>query len=228
MFVFYDWPFPHVYFAKNVAYLPYNSWLSFQRLCRLLWGYHICFVDSNHASNNSVIPVPSWHVRLFWSPRRWQLPWCIGLLNWKTVCFSCHRVTIRPGFPGHALFFGICPGVRVFENLRFVRVFGPICKYIRTLPIAKAYDGMRQRKLVSFQYKMSVTSQNAILVRASCVHVYWTKVNDAHITNDLKWCQFICVICIWFCIVSIDPRLVIFAYLQVCEKVSSFSTQTIW
>jgi len=27
-----------VYFAKNVAYFPVNSWLSFQRLCRLLWG----------------------------------------------------------------------------------------------------------------------------------------------------------------------------------------------
>ena len=34
---------------------------------------------------------------------------------------------------------------------RVVRVFGPIRKYIRTLPIAKAYDGLRQRKLVSFQ-----------------------------------------------------------------------------
>jgi len=37
MFVFYDWPFPHVYFAKTVVYFPFNSWLSFQRLCRLLW-----------------------------------------------------------------------------------------------------------------------------------------------------------------------------------------------
>jgi len=37
----------HVYFAKNVAYFPFNSWLSFQRLCRLLWGYHFHFVDSN-------------------------------------------------------------------------------------------------------------------------------------------------------------------------------------
>jgi len=39
MSVFHDWPFPHMYFAKNVAYFPFNSWLSFQRLCRLLWGY---------------------------------------------------------------------------------------------------------------------------------------------------------------------------------------------
>ena len=31
--------FTHVYFAKNAAYFPFNSWLSFQRLCRLLWGY---------------------------------------------------------------------------------------------------------------------------------------------------------------------------------------------
>ena len=38
MFVFYDWPFPHVYFAKNVAYFRFNSWLSFQRLCHLLRG----------------------------------------------------------------------------------------------------------------------------------------------------------------------------------------------
>jgi len=38
MFVFYDWPFPHVYFAKDVAYFPFNSWLSFQRLCHLLCG----------------------------------------------------------------------------------------------------------------------------------------------------------------------------------------------
>jgi len=40
MFVFYYWPFEHVYFAKKVAntIFPFNSWLSFQRLCRLLWG----------------------------------------------------------------------------------------------------------------------------------------------------------------------------------------------
>jgi len=76
MFVFYNWPFPHVYFAKNVAYLPFfNSWLSFQRQCRLLWGYHFHFVDSSHASNNSLIPVTSWHMCLFWSPRRRQPPW---------------------------------------------------------------------------------------------------------------------------------------------------------
>jgi len=42
MFVFYDWPFLHVYFAKNVAdsVVPFYSWFCFQRLCRLLWGCH--------------------------------------------------------------------------------------------------------------------------------------------------------------------------------------------
>jgi len=25
--------------AKNVAYFLFNSWLSFRRFCRLLWGY---------------------------------------------------------------------------------------------------------------------------------------------------------------------------------------------
>jgi len=44
MFVFYDWPFDvstHVYFAKNVAYFPFNSWLIFQRLCRIFMGMTI-------------------------------------------------------------------------------------------------------------------------------------------------------------------------------------------
>jgi len=50
-----------VYVAKTVANIifPANSWLSFQRLRRLLWGYHFHFVDSNRGSNNYVIPVPS-------------------------------------------------------------------------------------------------------------------------------------------------------------------------
>jgi len=51
-----------MYFANNVAYFPFNCWLSFQRLCRLLWGCHFHFVNSNQASNNSEIPVFSWHV----------------------------------------------------------------------------------------------------------------------------------------------------------------------
>jgi len=42
-----------------------------KNLCTI-WGYHFYFVDSNQASNNSVIPVSSWHVCLFWSPRRRQ------------------------------------------------------------------------------------------------------------------------------------------------------------
>jgi len=31
----------HVYSAKNVAYVLFNSWLGFQRLCHLLWGIHL-------------------------------------------------------------------------------------------------------------------------------------------------------------------------------------------
>ena len=33
--IFYDWLFSHM----CTLYFPFNSWLSFQRLCRLLWGY---------------------------------------------------------------------------------------------------------------------------------------------------------------------------------------------
>ena len=36
----------HVYFAKNVAYLPFLILGSVFRDCRLLWGYHFHFVDS--------------------------------------------------------------------------------------------------------------------------------------------------------------------------------------
>jgi len=103
----------HVYFAKNVTYFPFNSWLSFQRLCRLLWGYHIHFVDSimlqiilwflslyegkckwsygpscpvdfplNIFIHSFIYSFTSWHVCLFWSPRRRQPPRCIGLFNW--------------------------------------------------------------------------------------------------------------------------------------------------
>jgi len=66
-----------VYLAQNVVYFPSNFWLSFKRLCRLLWGYHFHFVDSNHVPNNSGIFVPSWHVCLFWCPRRRRPPRCI-------------------------------------------------------------------------------------------------------------------------------------------------------
>ena len=79
----------HVYLAKNAAYFPFNSLLSFQRLCRLLWGYHFHFVDSSHASNSSVIPVPSWHVS-----NTSATATCIGLLNWQTFCFSCQHLEV--------------------------------------------------------------------------------------------------------------------------------------
>ena len=73
------------------------------------------------------------------------------LTECSVFCLLIGVPCIRPGFPGHVLFLAfVRASGRVFENRRFVRVFGPIRKYIRTLPIAKAYDGMRQRKLVSW------------------------------------------------------------------------------
>jgi len=55
---------------------------------------------------------------------------------WVSPDTSSFLAFVRAGFQKSS----VCPG------------FGPIRKYIRKLPIAKAYDGMRQRKLVSFQY----------------------------------------------------------------------------
>jgi len=37
MFLFNDWPFPHMCTCKDCSLFPINSWLSFQRLCRLFW-----------------------------------------------------------------------------------------------------------------------------------------------------------------------------------------------
>jgi len=65
MFVFYDWPFPHVYFAKSVANI--ISLLNLASVFRdyvVFYGegYHFHFVDSNRGSNNSLISIPSRHV----------------------------------------------------------------------------------------------------------------------------------------------------------------------
>ena len=43
----------HVYFAQNVAYFPFDSWLSFRRPCRLLWG--LLLRDVNEASRLSSV-----------------------------------------------------------------------------------------------------------------------------------------------------------------------------
>jgi len=41
-----------VYFAKTVAYFPFNSWLSI-RLYRLLWVYHFHFVEHKKNFNHT-------------------------------------------------------------------------------------------------------------------------------------------------------------------------------
>jgi len=52
MFVFYDWPFPHVCFAQNLAntIFTFNSWLSFQRVGRLSWGLALSLQQKRCAS----------------------------------------------------------------------------------------------------------------------------------------------------------------------------------
>jgi len=52
MFVFYDWPFPHVCFEQNLAntIFTFNSWLSFQRVGRLSWGLALSLQQKRYAS----------------------------------------------------------------------------------------------------------------------------------------------------------------------------------
>jgi len=91
--------------------------------------------------------------------------------------FDATKVTIRPSFPGHVLFLGLCPGVWAGfrKSAVFPGFFGSICKYIQMLRIAKAYDGTRQRKLVRLQYKMWLTSQKRQYLYKLRVHVYKSK-----------------------------------------------------
>ena len=80
MFVFYDWPFPHVYFAKNVANIIFDLILGsvFSDCGDIIFILLTAIV----IQIISVISVPSWHVFLFWSPWHRQLPWCIGTLKY--------------------------------------------------------------------------------------------------------------------------------------------------
>ena len=63
----------HVNFAKNVAYIAFNSWLSFQRLCRLLWGFSCKQASRSFTTvfcKDCTSPTrPQW---TGWKERRWK------------------------------------------------------------------------------------------------------------------------------------------------------------
>ena len=56
--VFYDWPLQHMWVAKNVAYFPFNSWVSFQQLCRLLWGFLLHTTNRKNHIAYLFVPLP--------------------------------------------------------------------------------------------------------------------------------------------------------------------------
>jgi len=56
--VFYDWPLQHMWVAKNVAYFPFNSWVSFQQLCRLLWGFLLHTTNRKNHIAYLFVPFP--------------------------------------------------------------------------------------------------------------------------------------------------------------------------
>ena len=92
------------------------------------------------------------------------------------------RVTIRPGFRGHVLFFGLCPSVRVgFRKSAVCPGFWPNPQVHLNVANCKGVRWHETKKESSLvfntrcQYKMSVASQNAILVQASCT-VYRTSL----------------------------------------------------
>ena len=107
MFVFYDWPFLHMYFAKNVAYVifHFNSWLSFQWLCSLLWGYH----THTHTRLTALSPgLPVWagtrKVKPIWILLKQEIVSGSGI-SWA-ICKSapCSRQITTPA-PHHSVFY---------------------------------------------------------------------------------------------------------------------------
>jgi len=68
--------------------------------------------------------------------------------------------------------------------------FGPICKYIRTLPIAKAYDGMKRRKLVSFQYKKGKEFSLYSTISSTCHAETFTHTLTCAVNRNC-WKQFV-------------------------------------
>jgi len=63
----------HVYFAKNAAYIAFNSWLSFQRLCRLLWGFSCKQASPSFTTvscNDCTLPTRPQLTG--WKERRWK------------------------------------------------------------------------------------------------------------------------------------------------------------
>jgi len=59
-----------VYFANNVAYFLFNRWLSFQRLCCLLGGYHyramLCIRCTSHGPVSVCVYLSQVDVLLKW------------------------------------------------------------------------------------------------------------------------------------------------------------------
>ena len=131
---------------------------------------------------------------------------------WYLVSVS---VTIRLGFPGHVLFFGLCPGVFLKNGCLSGSLAQSAGTFERCLIVClrvemkQATDGCSMLMCLQCCYvttSNSVVNYQDIFSAKFCAQCEYSKT-----------CKPICVICIWFCIVSIDPRLVIFAYLQVCS-----------
>jgi len=105
----------------------------------------------------------------------------------RELRLSQHRVTIRPAFPGHVLFFGLCPGVRAgFRKSAVCPGFWPNPQVQSNVANCKGVRRHEQIKLVSFQYKMSVTSQNATLVQASCTCLALSSVYSVSIQKHVS------------------------------------------
>jgi len=158
-------------------------------------------------STPAFLTVPYFHVSHFQSP----LPYV--RVSPDTSSFLAF---VRAGFLKSAVCPGFWPNLQVHSN-------AANCKGVRrheTKNLKQATGGCSV--LMCLQY-CNVTTSNSVVNYQDIFSVKFCAQCEYS-----KTCEPICVICIWFCIVSVDPILVIFAYLQVCEKVSSYSIQTIW
>jgi len=66
MFVFYEWPFPFANNVANIVFFSFNSWLSFQQLCRFFLGGGITIRPHRTAKRGMLLQTlyVSWPVNL--------------------------------------------------------------------------------------------------------------------------------------------------------------------
>jgi len=118
-----------VYFAENVAYFHFNSWLSFQRLCRLLWGFsnkpehtHTHPFNGPFSGTTRVSRYQKGKTNLDFTEAR-DSEWQWHQLSHMQVCTSLHTDNHASNPPLSFLQTG-CPSCRPTNSVKALKALG--------------------------------------------------------------------------------------------------------